>query len=393
MTTTLTNATAQQNSFSVYLTPQTTQGEIDSNPVFDNVHLRTGGLPAITPTFEQSSAITVDYQPRDSIKTGEDLGFEGEAEFNQQSKVLLAAAIHSAITDNSAGALATISTTATDIVDSGVAAFTNIEVGDFIFASGFGDINNDGAYLVTAKADNGTVTVNPSPASVEPEGATVTISSNKAELGNTTCLYTVQTRVRDDSQVGSVAYETMYDGFTNTYSMTIPEQGIITNSIAMVFESLLPGLAEISGQTDNPLQTGQVATTPLIRVWEDGVLNDECFLKTFDLSIDNAYAANSVAQCSKKRQARATPNVSGTINTVTFLENTYEWRARMRTETPVNMALEINLKDGYKMVVVIPKMKFTGHTFEGDTAVSNALPYVAEKDPVTGVALQVFTNY
>lgn len=393
MSTTLTSRTARQDDWSFHLSPQTTQDDIDLNPEFFQVHLRTGGVAINTATYEQSGAITPSGQPRDNIKTGEDYTAEIAAETNAQQAKLFGAALESDTTDLSVTA-ATISTTATDIVDSGGTAFTNFEAGDFFVATGFADALLNVTYRITAKADNGTVTVSPSPASVEAEGATVTLSSFKASLGKAPCLYVGQNRVTDLSQAADIAYETFINGFMTSYGISIPETGIITSTANMVFEILNPGLLPIAGQTDQALDTSEVATTPLSSVWLDGSNQDgECFLKSFDLTIDNGYTGNSVAQCFRKRQGKAIPTVGGSLSTVMFIDDTYKWKRLVDGNIPFSLDVGVDLKDGKVMIISMGRVKATSWSPDGDTAMANSMDFSCEKDRETGVAISIYTNF
>lgn len=392
MPTTLTNRTVRQSDWSAHIVAQTLQDEIPTNPEFQEVHLRTSGTAVSTPTYEQSSAITSTGQPRDNIKTGSDLAFELGAELSYQHKVLMAAALESAVTDNSITA-STIASDANGFIGSVGTEFDNISAGDFIFMSGFTDTALNRAYLVTVKNTGGDIEVNPAPASVEAEGASVTLASHKAALGQAPTLYAVQNRVIDESQAGDIAYETFYNGFTNTYALSVPESGIITATLAMVFEKKNPTLAPIAGQTDAAPLTSSPSTTPLISVWLDGALSEECFLKTIDLNIEHGYTGNAVAQCEQKRQAKGIPTIGGSLATVMYSANTYLWKNKADTGTPVDLAYMIDFKDGKYMIIHIPRLKPTSWSPDGDTALANSMDYSAEADRATNIALYAYTNF
>ncbi len=391
MATTLNNRTVRQDDWSAHLVAQATQDTIPTSPVFSEVHLRTSGTALETPTYEQSSAITSTGQPRDNIKTGSDLAFEMATEYNDQHKTLLAAGMESDITDNSFTA-STVAFTATGLTASGT-EFSALEAGDFVFVSGATNSELDRAYLVTDVVSGGEVTTNPAPAALESAGASITVASHKMALGKAPTLYTVQNRVIDASQAGGIAYETFYNGFTNTYALEVPEQGIITSTLAMVFEKKLASLAKIAGQTDAALSTSEPSTTPLIGVWLDDVESTDCFLKNISLSIEHGYTGNSVAQCENKRQAKGIPTVGGSVSTVMFSDDTYYWKNLANNGTPVKLAFSIDFKDGKKMVIVIPRLKPTSWTADGDTALSNNMDFSCEADRTTNIALYAFTNF
>jgi hypothetical protein len=391
MPTILVNRSVRQSDFKVGLVAQVTQDIIPTSPVFDLVHLRTGGKPTEAVTYEQSNAISSTGQPKVNIRTGSDLALELEAEFSDQHKTLIAAALESSITDNSVTA-ATISSDANGFLGTG-AEFAALAVGDFYFATGFTNPLLNRAYLLTVKNTSADIETSPAPAAIEAAGATVTFSSHKMALGLTPTLYVAQTSVIDESRVGLVAYETFYNGFLNTYGLSVPEQGIVTATAAMVFENKLAGYSAVAGQTFAALATSEPSTTPLVRVWLDGVESTECFLKTVDLNIEHGYEGNAAAQCAQKRQAKGNPTVGGSLSTLMLTGNTYFWKEKVNNGTPINLAFSIDLRDGKQIMIVMPKAKLTSHSDDGDTSVNNAIDYSCEPDVTTGIALFAFTNY
>lgn len=392
LNTTMTGTTARQDDWSFHICPQVTQDVIPTNPVFNELHLRTSGVGIDSPEYTQSSAITVSGQPRTNIKTGTSYAAEIGAEGNTQQATLLSAALES-VTTNLTETASTIAATATGFDDSGNAAFTDYSVGDFFFVTGFVAAANNVAYLITEKTDNGTVVTSPAPAVVEAEGAAVTLTSYKAALSKEPTLFVAQNRVKDLSQAADIAYETFINGFTTSYALTIPESGIITATLNMVFEMKNQGLLPITGQADAPAQTGQVATTPLLSVWLDEEKSTSCFLKSMDLTIDNGYTGNQVAQCESRRQGKAIPTVGGSISTVMFTENTYEWKNKVDTNTPAALAVGIDFKDGKYMIISMPRVKFTSWSPDGDTAMANSMDFSCEPDQVTNKAIQIFANF
>lgn len=392
MATTLINRTVRQSDWSVHIVAQTEQDKIPLNPEFQEVHLRTSGTAISTPTYEQSNAITSSGQPRDNIKTGSDLAIEIGAEVSDQHKILLAAALESDVVDNSVTA-STIAFTATGVTGSVGTEFDGLSTDDFIFASGATDATLNVAYRIIDKVSGGELTLEPAPAALEAQGASITLSSHKMQLGLNPTLYAVQNRVIDESQVGSVAYETMYNGFTNTYSLSVPESGIVTATMAMVFEKKEPTLAAIAGQTDATPSIAEPTTTPLNQVWLDGFTTEECFLKTVDLNIEHGYTGNAVAQCEQKRQAKGIPTVGGSLSTVMFSSDTYLWKDKVDTGTPVDLAYGLDLKDGKYMIIHVPRLKPTSWSPDGDSAVANSMDYSVEADRLTGVALYAYTNF
>lgn len=389
MTTTLVNKQLSQNDFSVYFSKQTTQGAIDTDPVFTKVHLRTGGMGVLTPTFEQSSAISTTGQPRDNIKTGEDYAAELSTEMNNQHKDFAELGLEGeAVQLQAAGT--DLSSTASGFNFAG--AMPDFEVGDIIFATGFADAGVNVTYQITAISGQD-ITTSPSPSAVEAGAAGNTISTNKVTLGTAPTLIALQNRAPDLSQTGDVAYRTFYNGFTNTYGVSVPESGIITSTMNVLFEKIMPGLAEISGQTDASEPNFQPSGTPLTEVWIDGVYNQDCILKNADITVEHGYTGNAVAQCSGKRMAKSSPTVSGSIGFIALTDDTYFWENKVNTNTPIRLAYGIKLDNSQEMVIGVPRAKMTSHTFDGDTAITNSMEYSAETDRTTGKALYIYFNF
>lgn len=137
------------NDISVYLSLQTTKGEIDANPVFDPFR-RTEGKPRQEITYVQSEEVKTNRQGRIQVQDASTFTGELSYEVNQTTAKYLDATIHGEATDNSILASTDIGATATGFF-SGAAVFTNLSEGDWFYISGFTDSSNDGYYKISQK--------------------------------------------------------------------------------------------------------------------------------------------------------------------------------------------------------------------------------------------------
>ena len=241
------------NDISVYLSPQTTKGEIDANPVFDQFR-RTEGKPKKEITYVQSAEVKTNRQGRIQVQDASTFTGEPAFELNQSTAPYFDAMIHGVSSDNSVTGVITIGTDSLGFVSTNN-DFAGYSVGDWFMASGFTDPLLNVLYKISVWTDANNIETYVAPASVEAEGNSITIDSIKSSSGSSQCYFTTQTRTVDKSAAGDIDYRTFYDAVINTGSMEIGETGIVTGSFALAIEQLNPGSALISGQTDNIVDT------------------------------------------------------------------------------------------------------------------------------------------
>ena len=394
MATTVNNRSLSGNDISLYLSPQTTKGEINATPVFDQFR-RTEGKAKKAITYVTSSEVKSNRQARSQIQDASTFTGEPAFELNQSTAQYLDGMIHGVQADNSVSSVITIGTDALGFVSSN-ADFANLSVGDWFVITGFTDSSIDGAYKISVKDDDNNIETYTAPAAVEAEGATVSIESMKTSSGSSPTYYTVQNRTVDKSAAGDIDYRTFYDGVINTGSIEVGETGIVTGNFALNIEQLLAGSAIISGQTDNTVDTSDPvsAIDNIARIYVDGV-SSECGVKSMGIEFNNNYQGDRSAGCPGERYAYGDVEVTGALVTRAEIDNTFEWRDKYENSTPVAIAPYFTWADGKWMIIEILRAKITEHTMaDGSNVVSsNEMTMSAEEEPVTGVTLQIFRNF
>lgn len=382
------------NDISVYLSPQTTKGEIDANPVFDQFR-RTEGKPKKEITYVQSAEVKTNRQGRIQVQDASTFTGEPAFELNQSTAPYFDAMIHGVSSDNSVTGVITIGTDSLGFVSTNN-DFAGYSVGDWFMASGFTDPLLNVLYKISVWTDANNIETYVAPASVEAEGNSITIDSIKSSSGSSQCYFTTQTRTVDKSAAGDIDYRTFYDAVINTGSMEIGETGIVTGSFALAIEQLNPGSALISGQTDNIVDTSDPvsAIDNISSIYVDGV-SSNCGVKSMGLEFNNNYQGDRSAACQGERYAFGDIDVTGALVTRAVISNTFDWRTKFEESTAISLAPAFEWADGRWMVVEIMRAKLTEHTMpDGSNVVSsNEMSYSAEEDPITGTTVQIFRNF
>lgn len=388
--TTMGAQTLAGNEISFYWTAQAAQDAINATPVFKPYHLRTGGFAVTTVNTAESAAITTDRQPVGSFTIGETYAADLEGELSYEQVPLIQAAMHST------PALSTVSSSAIAITASGFdgsgADFNSIVAGDFIYLTGATNPPNNRWYRVTSNIAD-TLVTSPAPAATEVAGTALVFTSNRTDAASDYYLITGQTRVRDDSLADDTAYSTYVNGFLNSFALTVPEEGINTTTFNVMFEQEWPSTAKIVGQTDAAVSTAEAATTPLITVWVNGVKSEQCELVSTGLTFGNNYEEGKAAQCRGSKMAIGDITLTGDLVMRAYVDETTRFRNIYKNNQVVSIAYGLDFKDGKSMIVVLPAIKITEHSFDGETIANNTMTYTAQRDAAAGTCLQIFTNF
>ncbi len=394
MPTTVDDRSLSGNDISVHMSEQTTKGAIDATPAFDRFR-RTEGKPKKEIAYVQSGEVKTNRQGRTQVQDTTTFTGEPAFELTQSTAPYFDAMIHGAAATNTVTAVATIGTDAAGFVSSNN-DFANLSVGDWFKASGFTDPDLNILYKISAKTDSNNIDTTVAPVSVEAEGATVTIESIKTSSGSTQTYYTTQTRTVDKTAVGDIDYRTFYDAVINTGSFEVGETGIVTGSFSLAIEQLLAGTAQITGQTDNAVDTSDPvsAIDNISTIYVDGV-SSNCGVKSMGLEFNNNYQGDRSAGCEGERYAFGDIDVTGALVTRAVISNTFNWRSKFENSTAIALAPAFEWADGRWMVVEIMRAKLTEHTMpDGSNVVSsNEMSYSAEEDPVTNTTVQIFRNF
>lgn len=393
MPTTITDRQLVGGDFKVWTSAQTTKGAINASPVFTAVR-RTSGRAKKNISYTQSAEVSLDFNAARQVQDTKEITAEIETEVTKQSIGFLLSAIHGTETTLSQTAT-TISATGTGLSASSGTPFASVNVGDFIFVTGFTASSLNRTYLVTAKASGASITTYPTPAVTEAAGASVTVKCNRTINANTPTYYAMQNRVADDSAVGDVDYYTPFDGIIDSQSVSVGETGIITSSLSMMFEKDSAATTAISGQTD----AAELTDAPLTAVqnvanWYFGGASVLCLLKSATINVNNNYQRDDAAGC-VARYGRGQFEVSVEGVSRSSYADSMNVRDIYYAGTRTAFGVEFDHGGGEKTVVYIPQGVLTAWDMDdSQNVISNdSFSLNAEKSSSLGYTIAVFRNW
>lgn len=393
MPTTITDRQLVGGDFKVWTSAQTTKGAINASPVFTAVR-RTSGRAKKNISYTQSAEVSLDFNAARQVQDTKEISAEIETEVTKQSIGFLLSAIHGTETLVSQTAT-TISATGTGLSASSGTPFASVNVGDFIFVTGFAASSLNRTYLVTAKASGASITTYPAPAVTEAAGASVTVKCNRTINANTPTYYAMQNRVADDSAVGDVDYYTPFDGIIDSQSLSVGETGIITSSLSMMFEKDSASATAISGQTD----AAETTDAPLSAVqnvanWYFGGASVLCVLKSATINVNNNYQRDDAAGC-VARYGRGQFEVTVEGVSRSSYADSMNVRDIYCAGTRTAFGVEFDHGGGDKTVVYIPQGVLTAWDMDdGQNVISNdSFSFAAEKSSLLGYTIAVFRNW
>jgi hypothetical protein len=395
MSSTVADRSLSGSDISVFTSPQTAKGVIDTSPVFDQFR-RVEGKPVKTVAYTNSNEVKTNRQARMQIQESTTNAAELSFELNESTALYLDAMLHGNKVDNSVAPAVTIASDADGFTDS-ANGFTGLIVGDWFNITGFADSSIDGFYRISVKNSDGDIETLPVPPAVEAAGASVTIESQKTSSGSDPTYFTVQTRTLDKSASGDLSHDTFLDAVINTGALEIGETGIVTGNFALNIESLVSGNAAIAGQTDSAIDTSSVvsSTNNITAIYVDGI-DSACEVKSFGLEFNNGYSEDRSAACSGARYAFGDIEVSGALVTRAVISNTFLWRDKYRNSTPFSIAMLVEFSGTTRwMIIELMQALVTDHSMaDGSNVIaSNDMTMTLEEDSVTSKTVQIFRNF
>lgn len=371
---------------------QTTKGAINATPVFTPVRRRSGKTDKAI-GYVQDETVSDDYQGQEQIQDTKDLTISIEASFVKQSVDMLIEAMYAAETLVEITAI-TFASTASGFAGTGN-PFLNVDVGDGIWLEGFTNSEIDGFYIVTAKADNNTITTSISPVAVEAAGASVTLKSSVYINSNNPYYSAFQTRATDLSQTDDINYHTVYDSIPNNFATEIGETGIVSATSDYVAEREVEGSAAIAGQTyqtaqfDRPIS----AVQNIVNFYVNDAIAT-CKMKSLSLAIALNQQGDDAAACTKffTRGAFA---VTGSTVVRSMKSNPFIWRDYYWNGNRVSIAVLIDHGGGDQTYIVLPQIVATEHSQDdGNNAISNSqVSFTAEGNAATDSTIRVYKNW
>jgi len=386
--------------FSVYLTQQTNQGEVNPNPVFTKFR-RTGGKTEKQPGFTNSNEVITGRQAQRQIL--DDLNYEYtlEAELTQEKKDFLSNALFGTYTtaiNISANSTIAFDSTTNQITDTGATGslFGNVNVGQWVFVTGSSDEQNNIPYYVTAKPDSDTLQCQNVPVTVA-AGDSITITGQMLRSADDREYLTVQRRVKNTTSTNDLDYTTQIDAFIGQWILTLPPNGIVTTSFGIQATQQLPGLLAIPGQTDN----AEDASNPISAVTD--VLGiyfnyDQVDVDLTEMSVDfnsNLSAIDQAGFLGAKCISPKTVTCSGTLNGIEQIDNPLRLQQLYENSTAFALSALFKWTDGRQMVVTMHNCLFTAGS-QPDGADDDALfqgTYTAQKDNTFNTTVQIDVSW
>ena len=372
-----------------YLSPQTNQGAINASPVFVPVRRTDGGLDENI-TYTTSAEVSLDFNPSAQIQDGKEYTSELSFELTKQTVGYLIAAIY--------GSEVTVTATSATVAST-VTGFTGtpsgLNVGDYVFISGFTNTALNRTYRVTAKPASTSISTSPVPAAVVAAGDTVTVQTSRTTNANDATYFAGQERVIDQSKVGDVDYQTVFDGLINAFTLEVGESGVITGSQTVQFGNKVESTALVAGQTDSAASTD--APLSAVQNLANWYLDGEtalCSLKSATISISNENQRDQAAGC-VDRYVRGQPTITVEGVSRSSIADSMVIREYRNNSTRIGFGVEFDHGNGERTVISIPQTVVTAWSMGKAQSVisNNEFSLGAEKDAALGYAIGVFRNW
>lgn len=392
MATAITDRQVRGGDWSVYLTRQTVQGQMDANPVWEPMR-RSSGRVKKTTNYVQTSEVTLDNNPADNVQDGREIVSEVESPATRQSIKLMIEAIYaqeSAVDVTSS----TIAFTATGLTSTD-GSFASLSVGDRFWPTGSSEAENNRSYKVTAKADSDTISTYPAPPVIVAAGDAINIVSNKATNANVATYFAQQNRVTDLSRAGDVAYQTAYDGLINSFVFTVGESGEITSSANIQFGKEVLGYNAVAGQTDSaPNEDTPLSATQNITDWIFDGETFVCSMKSLTINISNENVEDKAAGC-VTRYERGQLAITADGVSRSSVNNSMRIAELRDDGQRVEIGLELDHGEGGKTFIVLTRgLVSTWDSGDGQGVISSdEFTITAEKNRDLGYAIGVFRNW
>lgn len=338
-------------------------------PAWSNIR-RTSGDIDLTKSFTQSEEVDVTRQPGYNVITDSEISgtVDRELAVDDPGLITLAkSALQNIVGGNvSVNGSATFTAGPDEITLTG--AFTNAVAGQFIGV--FNSVSNNNVFQILSVTDADTVVVSPAPTAEGP--VTCDIVGQSIRNSNTELNLAIQKRIPTDS---GTTYKTFEDCQVSTMDLSITTGSIVTMSFGFIGLTPVDGIAQISGSTDNAVDSSRVSGTvkDVVAFWLDGAPltpADVCYTD-YTMSLDNGAQSNPAVgkegACSISFNAA---NVTGTL--VSYVDGTDTTTANSEvvkrdSETLFGLAVELKDTDGNILVVHTPSAQYTELT-QDDTA-------------------------
>lgn len=272
--------------------------------------------------------------------------------------------------------------------------FDSLAIGDWFFLESATNPLNNVPYLITAKTST-SLTTYPAPAATQVAGSPLTLKSFKTSTGETPTLLIMQDSCVDDSAVGGIRYRTVFNGFTNTATLTIGETGPLTYQSTVQFERRVDGNEAIAGQSYLPEPQDDVLSA--VQNIKQFILNNTyatCKIKSMSFEFNNNNQTDQAAGCTQ-RMGLGQISLSGSIVARSPKSNPFQFRDIYENGSNiVGAGVILDFGGGKMAAIIMDKIKLTEHDqpTTSNTIASSSCTYNAEKGQY-GKTLRIFRNF
>lgn len=377
----------------VFLTAQALEGQVDADPVWQKFR-RTDGRVGQQNSFEKSSELKADLQATKNTLTDVAYSNTFSVEVTQNIMLLARSILMNNVETPVDVTAATISfdETANEIEDSG-AGFTDVVEGQWVFVTGANNAALNKPYYVVSRT-NSILTVIDVPFD-ELAGADITMVGTMLRSGNTAHLLSVQGRDEHTGATDDTDYRTQIDAVVDTFSITVPETGIMTGSSDIIAATQLPDLEPVSGQTDAPVDESDVlgSAVNFTGFFPDQITTENNFT---DVTIDiirNTGIQNAAGKLGAKCVAQDIIAVTGTLTSLRRASDPAEEEDKFDNSVRFNISFGFLWPDGKSLIITMRRMIYTDGSIASATGefANFAGTYDAEQDEF-GTTIQFDTD-
>lgn len=336
--------------------------ETNTTPVWTNIN-RTDGTLDDALAYTQSDLVDPTRQGAEQVATEGSVSGSIESEFQLSDagfQILLKSLMQNTYTTASISATASFS--GTDITDDATGgAFADIEVGDYFVPFGAA-LNGDTTFVVTAKADDDTLSLSPSPQAESAQSISFDIKSITNAATEQEMAF--QERIATESDT---LYNTFNDVLVSSMEVSATTGSILTTSTALIGRERLDQVTQVAGATDATAVSSRVIGS--VRGFEglfidNAVVPEETLCPTeATVNIDNGSTAE---YCMGNIGAHAinNPSISVTGSLITFVDptsvtNMLSEKTKSRNETKFALGIAFKDSDGNRMIFDMPYCIYT----------------------------------
>jgi hypothetical protein len=387
----------QGSDTSVYYALQANEGELNDPLVLTPLR-RSEGSNKRTTAYSEGSEAPQSRQAIKQIAESIEATAEISTSVSKQSIANFIAALcggdETVLTDTDTGYAAT-GTGFTGAND----AFLGYAVGDYVFVEGFANATIDRIYLITAKADDETITTYPTPAATESAGASVTAQVNKSYSGDEPTLLIMQKRITDLSKTDDLDYQTDYDGYIGSFSLGIPETGALTSSMSIGFGSSVSGTDKVTGQSDSAIPAdAALSSSKSAQNVEDFIINGVtamCSVKSMEIEYGNNTETDAAAGCTTQ-YSLGTITCTAAIVVRAPISSPLVWRDYYIAGTDLSsVGVTLNHGGGDKTVLIMDNCKVTEHEQPdaGGTTANASVTCTAQVNDTLSSTFRIYRNW